>query len=111
MMALEMGEPEDIAALPPIARGFIEGMQQAVRQKWHEAAVGFLLRAVTNYQTGEACRDAGLRDATIHFLNRSLYYLAQGIYCLGQSERYKRQSSSTPACYVQMEDATLNGAP
>lgn len=81
-----MKEPEEIAGLPPFARGFIQGMRAAVRDKWHEAATGFFLRAVTNYQTGEACRDAGFTDASIHFASRSVYYLAQGLYCLGQRE-------------------------
>lgn len=81
-----MNEPEVMAGLPPFARGVIQGMRAAIRDKWHEAATGFFLRAVTNYQTGEACKEAGFTNAAIHFASRSVYYLAQGLYCLGQVE-------------------------
>lgn len=81
-----MNEPEELAGLPPFARGVIQGMRAAIRDKWNEAATGFFLRVVTNYQTGEACRVAGFTDASIHFASRSVYYLAQGMYCLGQFE-------------------------
>lgn len=75
---------EEIEELPPFAQRVIEGMRQAIRAKWHEAAMAFLLRTVTNYQTAEACKEAGFTDAAIHFAKRSVYYLAQGIYCLAQ---------------------------
>lgn len=70
--------------LPAFAQRAIEGMRQAVRQKWFEAAHGFLCRAVTNYQAGNACREAGFTDAAAYFATRSAYYIAQGLYCLGQ---------------------------
>lgn len=84
-----MSEPEEQRELSPFAQRAIEGMRAAVRAKWYEAAMGFFFRAVTNYQTGEACREAGFTDAALHFANRCAYYLAQGLYCLAQVESPK----------------------
>lgn len=84
-----MKEPENITGIPAIAKGFIDGMREAIRNKWYEAATGCFLRAVTNYQTAEACKEAGFTDAAVHFANRSVYYLAQGCYCLAQVEASK----------------------
>jgi hypothetical protein len=76
-------EPEDITGLPAFARGMIDGMRQATKQKWYEAAMTFFSRAIINRAVFIECQSAGLADAAKYFENRTLYFIAQGFWCLG----------------------------
>lgn len=77
-----MNEPEDITALPAFAQGVIDGMREATRQKWYEAAVTFFSRAIINRDVSVECQVAGFDEARHHFEQRTLYFIAEGFRCL-----------------------------
>jgi hypothetical protein len=81
---LKMSEPEDIVALPPFFQGVIDGMKQAIRQKWYEATTTYLARAVINHRVAVECRTAGFHDAGAYFTQKSIWLLAQGVDCYGK---------------------------
>jgi hypothetical protein len=82
-----MREPEDITGIPAFARGCIEGMRQAAKQKWIEAAMTFFARAIINKDVAVACGEAGFSESMIFHRNKAAWLLAQALNCLAQSMR------------------------
>jgi len=82
-----MSEPEDIVAVPPVMQGFIEGMRQAAKQKWIEAATTFSARAMINKDVAIACGEAGFSEAMVYYRNKAAWLLAQALNCMAQSVR------------------------
>lgn len=83
-----MIEPEDITGIPAFAQGVIDGMRQAIRQKWYEAAMTFLARAVINKDVAVTCGEAGFDEAMIFHRNKAAWLLAQALGCLGKAGQY-----------------------
>lgn len=82
-----MSDPEDIVAIPPILQGFIEGMRQATKQKWIEAATTFFARAIINKDVAIICGEAGFSEAMVYHRNKAAWLLAQALNCMAQSIR------------------------
>ena len=80
-----MKEPEDVAGLPAFARAMIDGMREAARQRWYEAAVTFFCRAIISRGVSIECQIAGFSEARHHFEQRALYFVAEGFRCLALS--------------------------
>jgi len=80
-------EPEDITGLPAFARGMIDGMRQATKQKWTEAATTFFARAMINKDVAIACGEAGFSEAMIFHRNKAAWLLAQAIACVAQGQK------------------------
>lgn len=80
-------EPEDITGLPAFAQGMIDGMRQAVRQKWYEAVTAYFARAIINHEVAQACQCAGFHDANVYFAQKAIWLLAQGVDCYGKMLR------------------------
>lgn len=76
-----MNEPEDITGIPAVYRGFVDGMRQAIKQKWYEAVTTYFARAIINSEVALACRDAGFHDASVYFTQKAIWLLAQGVDC------------------------------
>lgn len=77
-------EPEDITGIPTVYRGFVDGMRQTTRQKWHEAVTIYFARAIINHEVALACRAAGFHDASVYFTQKAIWLLAQGVDCYGK---------------------------
>lgn len=80
-----MNYPETTDGLSPFARGVIQGMCAAVRDKWYEAAITFFSRAIANRAVSIECQVAGFSEARHHFEQRALYFIAEGFRCLGNA--------------------------
>lgn len=80
-----MIEPEDITGIPAFARGIVEGMRQATKQKWIEAATAFFARAIINKNVAVACGEAGFSESMVFHRNKAAWLLAQALNCLAQS--------------------------
>lgn len=74
----------DLSGVPPELRSAIIGMQNAVRQKWHEAATTYFARAVINSHVARQCENAGLADAQCYFTQKAIWMLAEGVWCYGK---------------------------
>lgn len=84
-MRLGVSEPEDITGIPAFAQGFMDGMRQAVRQRWYEAAMAFFSRAIINRAVSVECQVAGFNEARYHFEQRAHYFIAEGFRCLSNA--------------------------
>lgn len=79
-----MSEPEDITGLPAFARGMIDGIRQATKQKWFEAAATFFIRALINKDVVMACENAGFDEAAVFFRAKTVWLVAESLKCMAE---------------------------